>query len=323
MEKVQYWNRIFKAYVLRRTSQLSFWHGEPQINPNISKESIGQYYMSFHKKADYGGHFDADGIPMLDYQGNIGLQYNPIAIAQWGLGNYNVWCDSKSDLNFEKFIKCANWLVDNLEQNNEGEKVWMHHFDWEYRDKLLSPWYSGLAQGQGISVLVRAYKETGQEKYKKSAEDAFQVFTLGINDGGVNYLDKNGNNWIEEYIVYPPTHILNGFIWSLWGIYDYALQFKNSKSKNLFNNYVETLLSELDSYDTGYWSLYEHSGTFLKMIASSFYHKLHIVQLKIMYTLTKEKTFDDKAKKWEKYLNNYLYRKLALMHKIIFKLFYY
>ena len=199
----------------------------------------------------------------------------------------------------------------------------MHHFDWEYRDKLLSPWYSGLAQGQGISVLVRAYKETGQEKYKKSAEDAFQVFTLGINDGGVNYLDKNGNNWIEEYIVYPPTHILNGFIWSLWGIYDYALQFKNSKSKNLFNNYVETLLSELDSYDTGYWSLYEHSGTFLKMIASSFYHKLHIVQLKIMYTLTKKKTFDDKAKKWEKYLNNYLFRKLALMHKIIFKLFYY
>ena len=39
----------------------------------------------------------------------------------------------------------------------------MHHFDFEYRDTLKSPWYSGLAQGQGLSVLVRAYIETDNE----------------------------------------------------------------------------------------------------------------------------------------------------------------
>ncbi len=35
--------------------------------------------------------YDASGIPQLDYHGHIGLQYNPIAIAQFGLGNYNLW----------------------------------------------------------------------------------------------------------------------------------------------------------------------------------------------------------------------------------------
>ena len=32
-------------------------------------------------------------VPMLDYQGDIGRQHNPIAIAQYGLARFNRWCD--------------------------------------------------------------------------------------------------------------------------------------------------------------------------------------------------------------------------------------
>ena len=323
MKKLQYWNRIFKAYVLGNTSQLTFWHGEPQINPKIDTESIGPYYMLFHKKAEYEGHTDKNGIPMLDYQGAIGLQYNPIAIAQWGLGNYNIWHESKSESHYKNYIKCADWLVDNLEENSYGLKVWMHYFDFEYRDTLKSPWYSGLAQGQGISVLVRAYKETHQEKYKKAAHDAFNVFDVATVNGGVNFIDANGNSWIEEYIVHPPTHILNGFIWGLWGVYDFAKQFESEHAKGLFNKYNGTLIQELESYDTGFWSLYEHSGTWLKMIASSFYHKLHIIELRVMYQLTSENIFNEIANKWAGYLNSPFNRKRAFLQKAIFKVFYY
>ena len=52
--------------------------------------------MPFFEKADYVGPHDADGIPLLDYHGNIGLQYNPIAISQWGLGNFNLFLRSKT-----------------------------------------------------------------------------------------------------------------------------------------------------------------------------------------------------------------------------------
>ena len=323
MKKLQYWNRIFKAYILGNTSQLTFWHGEPQINPNIKKGSLGQYYMSFYNKANYQGQCDSNGIPMLDYQGAIGLQYNPIAIAQWGLGNYNIWRTTKSQNEYEKFLKSADWLVDNLEENEYGLKVWMHHFDFEYRDTLRSPWYSGLAQGQGISLLVRAFKETDLEKYRNASDQAFRVFSVSIYDGGVNYIDSNGNNWIEEYIVHPPTHILNGFIWALWGIYDYALQFNNEKAMNVFKEYTRTLVKELDSYDNGFWSLYEHSGTFFKMIASSFYHKLHIVQLSVMYELTSESIFNEKAMLWSSYLNNSYNKIRAFIQKALFKVIYY
>ena len=41
--------------------------------------------MTFYNKANYTANLDNNGIPMLNYQGKIGLQYNPIAIAQWGI----------------------------------------------------------------------------------------------------------------------------------------------------------------------------------------------------------------------------------------------
>tara|TARA_B110000438_G_scaffold284616_1_gene313852 strand:+ start:542 stop:1381 length:840 start_codon:yes stop_codon:yes gene_type:complete len=279
--------------------------------------------MLFHKKAEYEGHHDENGFPMLHYQGKIGLQYNPIAIAQWGLGNYNKWLETNSKNYYDNFIKCADWLTENLEKNTGGLKVWLHHFDFEYRDTLKSPWYSGLAQGQGISVLMRALKETKNEKYNEAAQDAFQAFLTPTHEGGVNYLDSNGNNWIEEYIVHPPTHILNGFMWALWGIYDYAIYQENEEAMNLFNDYTKTLIQELESYDIGFWSLYEHSGTWVKMIASSFYHQLHIVQLRVMYRLTNENIFNSMADKWVGYSNQPFNRIRALIQKIIFKVLYY
>lgn len=279
--------------------------------------------MLFYKKANYKGHVDSNGIPLLDYQGIIGLQYNPIAIAQWGLGNYNIWYRVNSEIHYSNFIKSADWLVENLEKNKDGYSVWMHHFDFEYRDLLKAPWYSGLAQGQGISVLVRAYKETGNDKYRNAADKAFKVFNISIVNGGVNNIDEKGNNWIEEYIVSPPTHILNGFIWGMWGVYDYGLQFKNSDALYLFKKYTNTLIKELGSYDNGYWSLYEHSGTRLRMIASLFYHKLHIVQLRVMYHLTEEEYFQNIANRWDGYLKKPLNKYRAVIQKIIFKVLYY
>ena len=190
--------------------------------------------MQFHEKANFEATLDDKGIPMLDYQGSIGLQYNPIAIAQWGLGNYNLWYKYKSKNSLGKFFSSADWLVKNLEDNKYGLKVWMHYFDFEYRDTLKSPWYSGLAQGQGVSVLARAYKESNNLIYKDAAFKAIEVFKVPIELGGVNYCDSNGNNWIEEYIVSPPTHILNGFMWGLWGLYDLSICFKNKQIKKSF-----------------------------------------------------------------------------------------
>lgn len=323
MKRLQYFRRIFAAYFTQKKSQLTFWHGKPLLNQYFVPGELGPYYMPFYQKADYSAHTDDRGIPILDYHGEVGLQYNPIAIAQYGLGNYNLHLKDGESSRFDNFISAAQWLVDNLEKNQSGLWVWSHHFDWEYRDTLKAPWYSALSQGQGISLLLRAHKETQHPEYREVAQKAFQAFKAKVDEGGVVYEDNQGNLWLEEAIVDPPTHILNGFLWALWGIYDYQLHFSDQGAERLFKECLKTLEINLPTYDIGFWSLYEHSGTRLKMIASPFYHSLHIVQLRVMYRLTTLDIFRDYADKWENYSKRIFNRYLALLYKIAFKLLYY
>lgn len=279
--------------------------------------------MSFAEKADYKGAYDAAGIPLLDYRGKIGPQYNPIAIAQYGLGNYNLFRQTGAAGRRTKFFLVADWLSEQLEKNHKGHFVWNHHFDWEYRDTLRAPWYSALAQGQGISVLVRAHQESADTRYLDAATLALASFFTPISEGGVAFTDDRGDLWLEEYIVSPPTHILNGFIWAAWGVYDYFLATEDGAAHELFARVVQTLLHNLERYDLGFWSLYEQSGTRLPMVASPFYHQLHIVQLRVMHKLTGEEKFARVAARWEDYSRSRGNRTRALCYKSAFKLCYY
>ena len=323
-----YYRRVFRAYLGSGRSHLTFWHEVPEINPRAAASPLGEYYMLFREKADYAGHYDAAGIPMLDYRGVIGLQYNPIAIAQWGLANYNRFCETGDNARWQKTLKAADWLTANLEQNAYGFWVWNHHFDWDYRDKLKAPWYSGLAQGQGVSLLLRTHARSGEERYQLATEKAFVALTHPIAEGGVLFEDEDKNLWIEEYLVDPPTHILNGFMWALWGVFDYWLARADASAKNTFDRGVETLIHNLARFDTGYWSLYEqsghdHPGTRLKMLASPFYHQLHIVQLRVMFGLTGDARFAAVAERWEGYTQRRSNRTRALVEKSVFKLLHY
>jgi len=321
--RLQYYRRIARAYLLPGQSQLTFWHETPELNPHLRTDRLGEYYMLFAAKADYSGRHDVNGIPMLDYHGKIGQQYNPIAVAQWGLGNYNLLRQTGHPTRRDKVVRCADWLLTALDQNSSGVWVWSHHFDWEYRDTLRAPWYSGLAQGQAISLLLRAHLETGNANYLGAARDAFKAFERAVDDGGVAFTDVRGDWWIEEYIVRPPTHILNGFIWALWGVYDMFLVTGENAHRVLYERGVKTLERNLQAYDTGFWSRYEQSGTRLKMLASPFYHRLHIVQLRVMHRLTGLEVFGKLADRWERYRASRLNRTRAILYKGAFKLLYY
>lgn len=279
--------------------------------------------MTFHQKARYGGPFDSAGVPLLDYRGTIGRQYNPIAIAQYGLGCLNLAVSGCGSEWKTRFYSIADWMAERMEPNGAGRRVWMHHFDWEYFRPLRAPWYSGLAQGQGLALLVRAYECSGERRYFEAAEAAFAPLNLAIDDGGTLFLDHTGNWWIEEYITDPPTHILNGFMWALWGVYDYWKLTSDSGAQELWDRSLITLEENLERFDTGYWSLYDLSPTAIRNVASPFYHALHLVQLEVMYRLSGKQFFRDVLKRWQGYQASTYCRKRAWVEKAVFKLFYF
>ena len=61
----------------------------------------------------------------------------------------------------------------------------------------------------------------------------------------------------------------------------------------------------------------------MKMLASPFYHHLHIVQLEVLYRLTGEEIFHRYATRWDGYRRSRLRRAVALLYKAVFKLCYY
>ena len=321
--RLRYWKRIFSAYGGGGTSHLTFWHGVPEVNLNAVPGELGEYWQRFAAKADYPGQHDEHGIPMLDYHGHVGLQYNPIAIAQYGLGNYNHFKWTGDAGRRRRFLGVADWLVEHLVPNAAGVPVWEHNFDWEYRTPMKSGWYSCLSQGQGISLLVRAHAETSDERYLQAARDAFVSFTLSMDDGGVQDVDAQGYVWFEETVVKPPTHILNGFMWAAWGLYDLWLHDGHAEAGRLWEESLRTLEACLEQFDIGYWSLYDQAGTPIRNAASSFYHALHVTQLEIMHRLTGYEYFRTWATRWSDYRASPLKRRRAWMHKALFKLLYY
>ena len=98
---------------------------------------------------------------------------------------------------------------------------------------------------------------------------------------------------------------------------------KRNRREQLFARAVNTLRRNLDGYDLGFWSLYEQSGTRLPMVASPFYHQLHVAQLRMMHRLTGDDVFPRYADRWETYARSRTKRTRALCYKGAFKLCYY
>jgi len=161
---------------------------------------------------------------------------------------------------------------------------------------------------------------TGDSTFKESAHRAFESFQRPVSGGGVLVEDDRGHVWIEEYLVDPPSHILNGFIWALWGVHDYARWTGSLEAKSLWESCLRTLEARLGDFDTGWWSLYEASAGATRVLASRYYHTLHITQLRVLHRLSGLETFAARAERFEGYLHNHSYRLRAFAGKALFKL---
>lgn len=317
MPTADHCRRLLDAYLLGASSHLDFWRETPEENPQAVYDRLGPYYLTYASKADYAGPKDGAGIPLLDYRGEVGRQYNPIAIAQYGLAHFN-------RASLPTFLGVAGWLKTHLETNRKGVPVWQHHFRWPYRRGLEPPWPSALAQGQALSVLVRAASETGDRSYLSCAETALKALALPVSEGGLSVREAGGAVWLEEYLVDPPSHILNGAICAAWGLFDFWLATGDVAARRLFDETAGTMERSLPRYDAGFWSLYElPGGGFPSMVASFLYHRLHIVQLKILFRMTGKESFLHYAQRWDRFLRNPVCCAWAWVRKAVFKLSHY
>lgn len=310
--------QMIKAYGGLVLGKTDYWHPDMNVNPALDKDTLGKYPVDMASKAAYPGEYDQQQIPLVMIDGQ--LSYLPVTIAQYALGNYDRYLDTAQSLYLENAIRCADWFVAELKETKLGLWGWLNDHD-KAIYALKKPWFSALSQGQALSVLARAYQQTGGEKYRETALKALQAFTVPVQDGGL-VAKLGGGDFYEEYPSEIPSFVLNGFIFALWGLWDLYLVSQNTEARERYETGVATLKNHLANYriDWLHWSRYDLYPFRVTDITSIFYHKLHIQQLKAMALLTGDQSLAIEAQVYERGKDNAVLRQLATGYKILHKL---
>jgi len=274
-----------------------------KIPDDLESPELKEYYFVFDENRVSQGKdqpliskFDENGIPLNKTYIDVldkDYVYFPISIGQSGLSVFHTYLSSSKQEDKERFLKYADWFCLNAEISEKLGARWLTDVKLpQYQNP--GPWQSAFSQSRGISILLRGYQLTGKKEYLEIAEKALIPFLKPVSEGGVTSFTQWGP-FYEEYTAQVPTLVLNGMIFSLWGIGDFIRSFpENEIAKKLYREGVQTLIKILPQYDLKYWSRYNLcKGDWYPEIdpATKNYQRLHIAQLKVMYNLTGEGIF--------------------------------
>lgn len=239
--------------------------------------------------------FDSVGIPRKNYR-RQGPQYNPLFIAWWGLHSLERHLREGDKADLEKSLLQVRWLKANAVRRPDGAVVWPCYFTWrEGRCKFESGWISAMYQSVVISLLVRGYRITGDRDLLDLCINATQVFKESVRNGGVRTIE-NGHVLYEEYPGFPLPRVLDGFIFSLLGLYDLAIQTHNPEVETLLRQGVDGLKSSIGIWDyRGKWSWYGTHG----YLCPPHYHALNYLLLGILGRLTDDACLMNHAARWD------------------------
>lgn len=167
-----------------------------------------------------------------------------------------------------------------------------------------------MGQGHALSVLSRAYDHSGGDiRYLTAALRGLKPFKILSSNGGVKATFFNEYAWYEEYPTKPPSFVLNGFIYSLLGLYDLiaiAPAGQAQEAEELYNEGITSLRNMLTLFDMGSVTSYDLRhftiGT-APNLARWDYHATHVNQLLLLSTIENETIFRVTAERWLEYMN--------------------
>ncbi len=238
--------------------------------------------------------FDDSGIPRKRYRVQ-GPQYNPLFIAWWGLHHLERYARWNQVTDRDIFLTQVRWLTEHAVIRPDRAAAWPCNFPWqEGRAFLPAPWISAMYQGVVISTLLRAFRLTRDSALLELARSGSRVFDLDIGAGGVR-THENGYILYEEYPAFPLPRVLDGFLFSLLGLYDLASETGDPHVLRLFEDGVNGLVHHLSWWNyRGKWSWYGSHG----YLCPPHYHALNRALLEVLYELTGRQALKDMAASW-------------------------
>lgn len=286
----------------------SIMHVNQGVGRKYSKDRVAGYYNDLTEKVTKDSeHYNTTEV--FSHKSETATEgvkdvYFPIALFQYGLGAYDLYLMTDESLMLEKFRKHVKWAIENQSEDGSWD-----NFGFIYPNNRCS----AMAQGEGCSLLLRAYVQFHDERYLKAAKKAIDFMLKPVKQGGTTQY-KNDSVVLLEYTHLPV--VMNGWIFAIFGLYDYVLQTGDQNYAEILRKTVHSLEAKVKDFDCKYWTYYDSE----KKIASPFYHHLHIAQLRVLADLFSSDIFCKYADKWEKYENNKLFKMMAFFRKAVQKI---
>lgn len=235
--------RDVSAYALGRT-RLGSANGDAQL----LLHPVDCMFMVADEEAFFGP-FDEAGVPQQRLQGVKGQRYVPSRVAAYAFAHWQALVLHGGGAHDRKFRIAADWFAD------------QPHGRFEHRFPLIGmpdPWLSALAQGVGMSVLVRAYTRYGDHAYLERARLAMSWMSLLVAQGGVLDHLPDGSPFLEEYPASEHLHVLNGCLYALVGIDELLRVEPDDDMRGLFTSVVDGVAANLAAWEDSGWSLYQY-----------------------------------------------------------------
>ena len=263
--------------------------------------------------------FKADTPSRPAHFGEPGQEDVYVRLVQYGLGCYERYLADEGEQWLQAAISVGDELVESQTSGGTRHGGWEHRFSFPHTFHLSAPWLSSIAQGEGASLLTRLHLATEDERYAEAAVRALAPLCKHTSEGGVR-AELNGGPVYEEYPTDPPSFVLNGAIFALWGCYDVNVAFDDPAASKLFGDGIESLSANLHLYDTGYWSLYDLYPHPTTNVASSAYHSLHINQLLATQQLSPDPRIESTLNRFKHYAASRWCFARAFSRKVLFRL---
>ncbi|MGW1813271.1 D-glucuronyl C5-epimerase family protein [Streptomyces sp. NPDC002125] len=169
--------------------------------------------------------------------GAIGHDH-PVGQAQFGLGCIASYRTETDATRRALFLTRARAQAERLiARHVEARGAWWFPYGFDFTHAVhtgvdyQAPWYSGMAQGEVISLFVQlaeldAVSTEDRARYMAAAEGA--LASLLVHDEAEPWcvnVDRSGFVWIQEYPGATPgagDYTYNGMIFAMFGLYDYV-----------------------------------------------------------------------------------------------------
>lgn len=261
------------------------------------------YYYLLYPLSDTDGrggyarenHFDAAGIPHAWDAG--APHYDPLVIARYAMRMLAIGASSGR----AGPIAEAQRQLEPLLESGEATGAWGRA---RYSRAMSTERPSCLVQGVAISAMLRLCVGRPSKRVARVLERAFERLAAPISEGGT--LTQLGEGpFLEEYPEQPPSHVLNGCIYALFGLYDLTDVLGHTRAGELARSLEVSLAVAINRFSTVLgWSRYALNLSGRAPLASMHYHRMHVLCLRVLAARTGMSAFTLQADRWERAISS-------------------